>query len=326
MKGSILITGGAGYIGSHVVLNLRDAGWRCVVIDDLSTGHRDLVPNDVSLVIGDIGDKEVVRATCREHEVGAVMHFAGSIIVSESVELPLLYYRNNTCNSQTLLEVMVEEGIRNLVFSSTAAVYGEPSVVPVSEDAITAPINPYGASKLAVEWMLRDVAAAHGLNFVALRYFNVAGADPQGRSGQRSKVSTHLVKIACEKALERRDSMFVFGDDYDTPDGTCIRDYIHVSDLADAHRLALEYLFENGGSAFLNCGYGCGVSVLEVLSEMEKVLGAPLDYTMADRRAGDPPSLVADSSRLRKLLGWEPRYDDLGTLLRTALEAEKKLI
>lgn len=323
-KPTILVTGGAGYIGSHAVLAFSDAGYPVVVVDDLSTGRRNLVPSFIPFRKGDVGDMDLMASVIAEHRVGAVVHFAGSIVVPESVSDPLKYYRNNTANSRNLIAVCVDTGVSHFVFSSTAAVYGVPDKVPVNEEAPTEPINPYGSSKLMTEWMLRDVAAAHPFAFAALRYFNVAGADPMGRTGQSTPLATHLIKVACEAATGARRHIDVFGEDYDTPDGTCIRDYIHVSDLAEAHVLALDHLINAGESFIANCGYGHGYSVREVLTEVQKESGARLDIRGAPRRPGDPEKLVADPSRIKKTLSWRPRYDDLGFIVRTAYAWEQK--
>ena len=319
----MLVTGGAGYIGSHVVLALREAGHSVIVLDDFSTGRREAIPNGVILVEGDAGDSGITAQLFERHRVEAVIHFAGSIVVPESVRRPLDYYRNNTCASRNLLASCVVQGVRHLVFSSTAAVYGSPARVPVTEDTPTAPINPYGASKLMTEWMLRDTAAAHSLTYAALRYFNVAGADPQGRVGQSTPFATHLIKVACEAAVGRRTHVELFGDDYDTPDGTCIRDYIHVSDLADAHVKALEYLAAGRGNVVLNCGYGRGHSVREVLASVQRV-AKPFEVRRAVRRPGDAAILVADATRLRGTLQWEPRFGDLDAIVETALAWERR--
>lgn len=322
----MLVTGGAGYIGSHVVLALRDAGRPVVVIDDLSTGRRAAIPDGVPLIEGSVGDPDLVTRAIADHGVGTVMHFAGSIIVPESVERPVDYYRNNTVNSLALIDTCLRIGVGRFIFSSTAAVYGMPEVMPIDEDAPTRPINPYGRSKLMTEWTLRDVAEAHGLRYVALRYFNVAGADPAGRSGQSSKVATHLLKIAAQAATGQRPEIQIYGDDYPTPDGTCVRDYIHVSDLASAHVAALDHLEAGGDSRTLNCGYGRGYSVREVLDMVETVLGHPLPIRTAGRRAGDPPTLVAKTDRIGEALSWTPRFADLRTIVETALAWERKLI
>ncbi|AWJ85515.1 UDP-glucose 4-epimerase GalE (plasmid) [Azospirillum sp. TSH58] len=321
----VLVTGGAGYIGSHVLHALSDAGIPAVTIDNLSTGRRAAVPDSVPLIEGDIGSADLLERVMRGHRVDAVMHFAGSIVVPESVEKPFAYYRNNTVNSLTLAEACVRMGIDKIVFSSTAAVYGAPESVPITEDAPTIPINPYGASKLMTEQMLRDAGAAHGLRSVILRYFNVAGADPAGRTGQATPVATHLIKVACQALLGRRPALSVFGTDYPTPDGTCIRDYIHVSDLADAHVLALLHLRRGGGSLVLNCGYGRGASVHEVVRTLEAVSGEPVPAALAERRPGDPPQLVAAAARIREQLGWIPKHDRLEEIVRSALAWERGL-
>ncbi|MFC5354285.1 UDP-glucose 4-epimerase GalE [Azospirillum himalayense] len=322
---TVLVTGGAGYIGAHAVLALTEAGYRAVVLDDLSTGERAAVPDDVPFVHGSVGDPDLLADTLERHGVGTVMHFAGSIVVPESVEQPLAYYRNNTLNSHALIEACVRAGVERFIFSSTAAVYGVPDRMPVREDSPTEPINPYGRSKLMTEWMLRDAAAAHGLRFAALRYFNVAGADPKGRAGQRSKVATHLIKIACEAAVGRRGEVMLFGDDYPTRDGTCVRDYVHVSDLADAHVAAVRHLEAGGENGVFNCGYGHGYTVREVLDAVERAAGKPLSVRVVGRRAGDPPELVAAKDRIVAALGWQPRHDDLDTIVRTALAWERRL-
>ncbi len=322
---TILITGGAGYIGSHAVLALIEAGRRVVVVDDLSAGRRQAVPGDVPLIEGDVADRALMDGVIGEHGVGAVIHFAGSIVVPESVADPLKYYGNNTVASRALIEACVNNGVGKFIFSSTAAVYGLPETSPISEAAPTAPINPYGASKLMTEWMLRDAAAAHDFDYVALRYFNVAGADPAGRAGQSTPNATHLIKIASQVVAGLRDHIDIFGDDYGTPDGTCVRDYIHVTDLADAHVCALRHLADGGGSLALNCGYGRGYSVREVLSAVERVVGRGFDIRAAPRRAGDAETLVADAREIAKRFGWRPRYDDLELIVRTAIDWEKKL-
>lgn len=323
---TILVTGGAGYIGSHAVLALRDRGWPVVVIDNLSTGFRWALPDDVPLVEGDIGDNALVSAVLNDHKVGAIMHFAGSIIVPESVENPLKYYANNTVNSQALMSAAVDAGVAHFIFSSTAATYGVPDQVPVPEDAPQKPINPYGMSKLMTELMLADVARAHPMNFCALRYFNVAGADPTGRSGQSTAGATHLIKVAVEAALGKRSHVSVFGTDYDTPDGTGVRDYIHVSDLAEAHVLALEALTGSPEeSLIMNCGYGSGFSVGEVLDAVERVAGVTLTRRIEGRRAGDPDALIADNRRIMAKLPWQPHYNDLETIIAHALAWERQL-
>lgn len=323
---NVLVTGGGGYIGSHVVLALLDAGHQVTVIDNLSSGFRWAVAPAAFLCEGDVADRTVVDRLIREREIGAIMHFAGSVIVPESVSNPLKYYRNNTVSAATLLECAVSNGVRHFVFSSTAAVYGDPARIPVTEDAVARPLNPYGASKLMTETMLRDVAAVHPFNFCALRYFNVAGADPDGRTGQSTAAATHLIKVAVEVALGKRDEVVIFGDDYATVDGTGVRDYIHVTDLAAAHVAALERLTaEPAQSWTLNCGYGRGHSVMEVLDAVDRVAGTKIPRRMAPRRPGDPPALVADNSRILATLAWRPRYADLETIVRHALSWERKL-
>jgi UDP-glucose 4-epimerase len=321
---SILVTGGAGYIGSHVTRQLRARGERVVVLDNLSTGFRSAVL-DAPLVVGDTGDRACVERVLREHEVTTVLHFAAHTIVPESVADPLKYYRNNTCATRTLLECCAAAGVRHFVFSSTAAVYGIPEDGYASEDCATRPINPYGASKLMSEWMLRDLAAASALRHVTLRYFNVAGSDPGGSMGHSHPEATLLVKVACQAAVGSRPGVSVFGTDYPTPDGTGVRDYIHVEDLADAHLRAVDYLRAGGASATLNCGYGHGYSVREVLRMVEQVHGRPLQISEQPRRAGDPPTLVARADRIRQLLAWRPRHDDLETIVATQLAWERTL-
>jgi UDP-glucose 4-epimerase len=322
----VLVTGGAGYIGSHAVLALLDGGWPVVVIDDLSTGFDWAVPEGAVFARGDIADQALVERLIAEHDVAAILHFAGSIVVPESVENPLKYYHNNTVKSRALIESAVKGGVRHFIFSSTAATYGIPAEVPVREEAPTEPINPYGWSKLMTERMLRDAAAAHPLNFCALRYFNVAGADPAGRSGQSTAGATHLIKVAVEAATGKRGHVAVYGTDYDTPDGTGVRDYIHVSDLAAAHVFALERLIAAPDeSHILNCGYGRGFSVLEVLDAVDRVTNAAVERRLAPRRAGDPPTLVADNRRILATLPWRPQRDDLATIVADALAWERKL-
>lgn len=324
-QGTILITGGAGYIGSHVALKLREQGERVVVLDDLSRGFRRAVL-DVPLVVAAAGNRDPVLGTLRAHEVDTVMHFAAATIVPESVGEPLRYYRNNTCSTRTLLECCLEAGVRHFVFSSTAAVYGIPADGVAAEDSSTQPINPYGTSKLMSEWMLRDVAAASSLRYVTLRYFNVAGSDLKGRIGQATRGATLLMKVACEAAVGARSHVSVFGTDYPTPDGTGVRDYIHVEDVATAHVAALHHLRSGGPSTVLNAGYGHGYSVRQVLASVERVSGKALTIREEPRRPGDPPSLVARAERIRSELGWQPQLDDLDTIVRSALEWEKRML
>ena len=325
-KPTVLVTGGAGYIGSHAVLALLDAGWSVVVIDNLTTGFEWAVPEDAVFAQGDIADQALVGRLIEEHRIGAIIHFAGSIVVPESVEDPLKYYENNTVKSRSLIESAVKGGVLHFIFSSTAATYGIPETVPVQESARTQPINPYGWSKLMTERMLADVAFAHPINFCALRYFNVAGADPRGRSGQSTAGATHLIKVAVEAAIGKRSHVSVYGTDYDTPDGTGVRDYIHVSDLADAHVHALERLIaEPDASHIMNCGYGRGFSVLEVLEAVDRVTNVTIERRMEPRRAGDPGSLVADNGKIIATLPWRPKLDDLDTIVGHALAWERKL-
>ena len=325
-KQAVLVTGGAGYIGSHGVLALLDAGWPVVVIDNLTTGFRWAVPDGVPFYEGDIEDAQLLARIFADENVGAILHFAGSIVVPESVENPLKYYHNNTAKSRVLIEAAVKAGVGHFIFSSTAATYGVPDVEAVSEDTPQRPINPYGWSKLMTEQMLGDVAAAHPINFCALRYFNVAGADPQARTGQSTAGATHLIKVALEAALGKREFVGVFGTDFDTPDGTGVRDYIHVSDLACAHVHALDALIaEPERSLTMNCGYGRGFSVLEVLDAVDRVTNTPINRRLEDRRAGDPASLISDPSLIRQTLPWEPQYADLDTIITHALAWERKL-
>ncbi len=321
----ILVTGGAGYIGSHVIAMLGEAGERVVTLDNLSTGFAESVLYG-DLVVGDTGDAEIVGKVLRDYDVDTVMHFAAKTIVPESVAKPLLYYQNNTAATRNLLQCCDEAGVRHFVFSSTAAVYGNPSGGICGEDSPVAPINPYGTSKLMSEWMLRDLAAASTLRYVSLRYFNVAGSDPAGRIGQSTDKATLLIKVAAETAIGKRPSISIFGTDYPTPDGTGVRDYIHVSDLADAHLKALAYLRDGGDSTVLNCGYGHGFSVREVLQMVEKVSGKKLHIEEQPRRAGDPPMLIARADQIRNMLGWTPQHDDLETIVTTALDWERKLL
>jgi UDP-glucose 4-epimerase len=325
-KVPVLVTGGAGYIGSHAVLALKDAGWPVAVIDNLTTGFRFAIPDGVPLYEGDIEDQALLARIFAEQGIQAVMHFAGSIVVPESVEQPLKYYHNNTVKSRALIEAAVNAGVPHFIFSSTAATYGEPEVSPVTEDSPRRPINPYGMSKLMTEFMLADTAKAHPINFCALRYFNVAGADPQARSGQSTAGATHLIKVAVEAALGKRSHVSVFGTDYDTPDGTGVRDYIHVADLANAHVLALEALIEQPTrSLTMNCGYGRGFSVLEVLDAVDRVTNLKIDRQLGPRRAGDPASLVSDNQRIKATLPWQPRFADLDTIVAHALAWERRL-
>lgn len=323
-KKTILVTGGAGYIGSHVVQQLGRQGENVVVLDNLSTGFEAAVTHG-KLVIGDTGDGAVLDSIFAKHSIDTVMHFAAHTVVPESVSDPLKYYRNNTASSRTLLEHAHRAGVQHIVFSSTAAVYGIPPGGKAAESTRTQPINPYGTSKLMTEWMLRDLALAGGPNYVALRYFNVAGCDPDGRIGQSTPKATLLVKVACEAATGRRPQVVVYGTDYPTPDGTGLRDYIHVEDLASAHLEALNYLRDGGKSTTLNCGYGHGYSVREVLQAVERANGKPLTVVEEGRRAGDPPELVAEVRKIHKVLDWKPRFDDLDTIVRTSLEWERKI-
>ena len=325
-KVPVLVTGGAGYIGSHAVLALQDGGWPVVVIDDLSTGFEFAIPAGVPFYEGDIADVVLLRRIFNEQGIRAIMHFAGSIIVPESVENPLKYYENNTVKSRALLAAAVEAGVAHFIFSSTAATYGIPETSPIVENAPKSPINPYGWSKLMTERMLEDTAFAHPMNYCVLRYFNVAGADPQQRSGQSTDGATHLIKVAVEAACGKREGVSVYGSDYDTPDGTGVRDYIHVSDLAGAHVLALEQLLrEPKRSLTMNCGYGRGYSVIEVLDAVDRVTNRPINRTMLPRRAGDPAKLVADPGNIRSTLPWEPQYNDLDTIIRHAMLWEGRL-
>jgi len=323
-RGAILVTGGAGYIGSHVVLQLQERGEAVVVLDDLSRGFRQSV-GATPLVIGDIGDRQLVAGLMREHNIDTVIHFAAFTIVPESVSNPLKYYANNVCGTRNLLQCCAESGVRHFVFSSSAAVYGTPAGDFAAEDSPTAPINSYGTSKLVSEWMLRDLAVASDLRYVALRYFNVAGSDTGGRIGQATPGATLLIKVASEATVGKRPHVSIFGTDYPTPDGTGIRDYLHVEDLATAHLAALDHLRRSGASAVLNCGYGHGYSVREVLESVQRVSGRKLVIREEPRRAGDPAVLVAQADRIRELLGWTPKLDDLDTIVRTSLEWEAKL-
>jgi len=323
---NILVTGGAGYIGSHAVLALIAAGHTPVVIDNLVTGFRWAVPPQVSFIEGDVADEALVAQSIAEHKIDAIMHFAGSVVVPESVEDPLKYYRNNTAATRSLIDAAISSGVRHFIFSSTAATYGIPDETPVREDTPQRPINPYGTSKLMSELMLDDVAAAHDFNYCALRYFNVAGADPQGRTGQSTAGATHLIKVAVEAALGKRDEVGIFGTDFDTPDGTGVRDYIHVSDLADAHVLALDALRAAPEKSYrLNCGYGHGYSVVQVLDAVDRVTGNRIQRRMEGRRAGDPDQLISDNAAITREFGWQPKYNDLDLIVTHALQWEAEL-
>ncbi len=334
MGKAVLVTGGAGYIGSHTCRHLIDAGYSVIVVDNFYSGHRWAVPEQATLVEGDVGNQVLVSQILRDYKIDAVIHFAGHIVVPESVSNPLKYYRNNTVASHSLLQACVDAGVNKFIFSSTAAVYGIPERLPVSEDAPTLPINPYGASKLMTEWILRDLAASFSIDnskrstnpnfrYVALRYFNVAGARLDGSLGQATPEATHLIKVACEVACGLREGVTIFGTDYPTEDGTCIRDYIHVDDLAVAHLRALDYLTQGGESVSLNCGYGSGFSVRQVLDNVKKVSGTNFKVTEGPRREGDPPSLVADARRIREILHWEPKYQDIKVICQSAFNWEK---
>ncbi|MBN9084047.1 MAG: UDP-glucose 4-epimerase GalE [Rhizobiales bacterium 62-17] len=322
---TVLVTGGAGYIGSHMVLELLDAGEKVVVLDNLSTGFRWAVPAEVPFVQGDFGDEDLITETLARYGVTAIAHFAAKIVVPESVADPLGYYLNNTAKARSLIERAIEGGVQHFIFSSTAAVYGDPESNPVTEDESLKPVSPYGRSKLMVEWMLQDAAKAHGLRYAVLRYFNVAGADPKGRAGQSTANATHLIKVAVQAALGHRPGMEVFGTDYPTRDGSCLRDYIQVSDLAAAHMDALRYLRGGGDSITCNCGYARGYSVLEVIDVVKKVSGVDFPVTISGRRAGDPAAIVAGNDRIRAVLGWTPKYDDLDVIVRQALLWEQHL-
>jgi UDP-glucose 4-epimerase len=325
LTSTILVTGGAGYIGSHMILGLADRGDRVVVIDNLSTGVREQVSSDAEFIEGDIADQGLVRDLLKSRKVDAVIHFAGSVVVPESVVDPLKYYGNNTAATRSLLEACIAEGVGRFVFSSTAAVYGVPDTTIVTEEVPTQPINPYGRSKLMTEWMLRDIAQAHPFRFVALRYFNVAGADPAGRTGQSTPRATHLIKRACQAALGRVPALDIFGTDFPTPDGTGVRDYIHVSDLIEAHLLALDALAGGAASDIFNCGYGRGLSVREIVTAVERVSGTKVPTREGPRRAGDPAMLVADSSKLKHAFGWTPRHDSIDEIVKSAYAWERRL-
>jgi UDP-glucose 4-epimerase len=322
---AVLVTGGAGYIGSHMVWQLLDYGEDVVVLDRLSTGFAWAVPEAARLVVGDVADQALVERVIADHAIDAVIHFAGSVVVPESMADPLGYYLNNTCRSRALIEAVIGAGVRNFIFSSTAAVYGTPETLPVTEEAPTRPDSPYGMSKLMTEAMLADAGRAHGLRYAALRYFNVAGSDPAGRTGQSTAGATHLIKAVCEAATGKRDHVAVFGTDYDTPDGTCVRDFIHVSDLVRAHYLALQRLRAGGESLLANCGYGRGYSVLEVIAAVRDVVGHDFDVRFSGRREGDIVAMVADASLARRALSWQPDLDDLRTIVAHSLAWEEKL-
>ncbi|MGC1575914.1 MAG: UDP-glucose 4-epimerase GalE [Beijerinckiaceae bacterium] len=322
----ILVTGGAGYIGSHMVLELLDAGEKVVVLDDLSTGFGSAVPDGATFIRGDAGDPALVLRLIAEHAINAIAHFAAKIVVSESVSDPLGYYLGNTVKSRNLIEAAVRGGVRHIIFSSTAAVYGNPRTNPVGEDAPLDPLSPYGRSKLMTEWMLEDTGRAHGLRHISLRYFNVAGADPQGRAGQSTARASHLIKAAVQAALGARSHLEVFGTDYPTKDGSCLRDYIQVTDLARAHLAALAHLRDGGESLTLNCGYGSGFSVLEVVEMVKRVSDRDFEVRLAPRRPGDPAAIIAKAGRIRAELGWIPRHDDLREIVSQALAWERKLI
>ena len=322
---TVLVTGGAGYIGSHMVLELLDRGDRLVVLDDLSTGAKWAVPQQATLITGDVADQPLVERIIAEHGITALAHFAAKIVVPDSVTDPLGYYHGNTVKTRALVESMVKGGVKHIIFSSTAAVYGEPEIVPIAESSPLSPINPYGRSKLMSEWMLEDVAKAHGLSVAVLRYFNVAGADSKGRSGQSSPRATHLIKMAAQAALGQRPGLEVFGTDYPTPDGTCLRDYIQVTDLARAHVMALDYLISGGASFTMNCGYGTGYSVSQVVDVVKRVSGVDFPVKLSPRRAGDPAKLIAKASLIRAVLGWAPKFDDLDIIVAQALDWEKAL-
>lgn len=323
---TVLVTGGAGYIGSHMVWELLDHGEDVVVLDNLVTGFEWAVPAKTKLIIGDVGNQELVESVISENNIECIIHFAGSVVVPESIENPLKYYENNTGNSRNLVAAAVNTGVDKFIFSSTAAVYGEPLTSgPIREDAILNPMSPYGSSKLMTEIMVRDAAQAHGMGYVMLRYFNVAGCDPKGRTGQSTEGATHLIKIACETALGKRKRIEVFGTDYDTPDGSCIRDFIHVSDLVNAHYTALMFMREGGRKFTANCGYSRGYSVLEVINAVKKVSGKDFEVVLSKRRAGDIPALTANAHRLMSRLDWKPHHDDLEKIIANALAWESNV-
>jgi UDP-glucose 4-epimerase len=323
---TVLVTGGAGYIGSHMALRLGDAGEPTVVLDNLTTGFDWAIDHRATFVQGDASDMEFVGQLIAEHKITEIVHFAGSIIVPESVTDPLKYYRNNTATSRNLLEAAVKGGVQRFIFSSTAAVYGMTGLAPVEETTPLNPMSPYGRSKLMTEWMLADVAAAHPIKYGVLRYFNVAGADPQGRSGQSTPFATHLIKVAAQTALGQRQKMDIFGTDYETPDGTCVRDYIHVTDLIEAHKLLLDHLRDGGDSVTLNCAYGQGYSVRQVIDTVKEVSGVDFRVDEGPRRAGDPASITATGRKVREALGWTPQHDDLREIVQTALDWERYLV
>ena len=323
---NVLVTGGLGYIGSHMVLELVDRGLGVVVLDDLSTGLRSALPAGVPLIVGDVGDAPKVATVIREYQIDAIAHFAAKIVVPDSVKQPLEYYHSNTSNSRTLIHTATACGVKNFIFSSTAAIYGDVAVNPVSEDTPAMPISPYGRSKLMTEWMLQDAARAHDLRYVVLRYFNVSGADPKGRGGQSMPNATHLIKVAMQAALGQRSHIDVYGSDYPTDDGTCERDFIHVSDLARAHIGALENLRAGGVGGTFNCGYGHGYSVKQIIQMVKKVSGVDFDVRYTGRRLGDPPSVIADSRRIRTALGWSPKYDDIQQIIRHAFDWESGML
>lgn len=322
---AVLVTGGAGYVGSHFVWELVDNGEDVIVLDRLSTGFEWAVAPEAKLVMGDIGDTSLVKSLLYDHKIDSVIHFAGSVVVPESVAAPLAYYDNNTCKTRSLLDALVEAEVRHVIFSSTAAVYGNTGREAISEGANTRPESPYGRSKLMTEWMLSDASVAHDFSYTALRYFNVAGADPRGRTGQSTPGATHLIKVACETAMGKRPAMDIFGTDYPTPDGTCIRDYIHVSDLAVAHRLALERLRRGGSNLTANCGYGRGYSVLEVIDSVQRSAGRAIEARPTDRRLGDAAAVVANADLAKRELGWVPQYANLDRIVADALSWEEKL-
>ena len=323
---AVLVTGGAGYIGSHMVLALQDAGHEeIIVLDDLSTGFDWALSPEVKLVVGDVSDQALVTETILQHRIDAIAHFAARIVVPDSVADPLGYYLANTVKTRALIETAAHTGVKHIIFSSTAAVYGEPEAVPVPEDLTTCPINPYGRSKLMSEWMIQDAAKAHGFSYVILRYFNVAGADPRGRTGQSTPNATHLIKVATQAALGQRSRLEVFGTDYPTPDGSCLRDYIQVSDLAEAHRVALDHLRSGGANLTLNCGYGRGYSVLEVIEVVKRISGKDFPVHLSPRRPGDPAQIIAKADRIRSELGWSPKHDDLESIVSQALAWEDAL-